>query len=231
MKKRIIIIFLSLFYLKIMIAQNISEDWAKKNTVRFNFGVATLTRGDMNGSLFAFEYSRELNNKITLGGKMTFVNGSRPNFAFIYDTVPQFKRKNSLGSGRVDSEGLIILEENESISTHTNGTFILTYMPIKKKRKTLSLSAGLGLGFVSTMELSEAYKADVTLLADGVKRRSIIFVPNYAKLYDITFPISMRYEYYFKKNWSFGGELGATFYSKYVGWYSYVSFSLGIRFD
>jgi hypothetical protein len=231
MKKLISIIFLFIFYFNNIISQNMNEDWAKKNAVRFNFGTASLTRGDIIGSIFTFEYSRVMSKKITLSGKMSFINGSRPNFAFAYDTDVQFKRKNSLENVREQSEGLIILSENESISTHTNGAFLLNYTPVNKKRKNLSFSAGIGFGYISTIEVIEAYKVDYNFVGSSNKQRAAIFVPSYAKLLDITFPISMRYDYYFKKNWSFGGELGATFYSKYVGWYSYASFSVGVRFD
>jgi hypothetical protein len=232
MKKRISIILFSIFCFNIAIAQRANDDWAKKNIVRFNFGGATLTRGDMMGSIFAFEYSRILSNKITIGGRMTFINAGRPSYDFYRDTTAiQLKRKNSFGEFAASSQGLILLEENEFTATHTNGNFILTYTPINKKRKTLSFSAGIGFGYVSTIDLSEAYRADVIPVMNNIKQRAFIYVPSYATLLDITFPVSMRYEYYFKKNWSFGGELGATLYSKYRGWYNYVSLSVGVRFD
>ena len=214
-----------------MVAQVKIEDWNKKNIVRFNAGMVSLDDGNIIAPIFDFQYQQMIAKKIGVGAKMSFASGGANRSSFDFDDgTKRFVTQNSLGNSKNIRNGLISLEESTHEGTQLDLNLITSYALVQKPRTTLSVYGGIGAGLITVQDVQQIYKADVTFIGSTKAERVIIYVPNYTKIFDITFPVGVNYNYYMRKNMFIGCELGATFYSQYT-WYGYGSLSVGFRFD
>jgi hypothetical protein len=234
MKKIIFAISFWVATLNTLTAQNNGNDWLKTNNIRVNLGIVTMTVGDGFGPVFEFQYLKRVHKRVGIGMKIAFANNEREFNDFKGTTTALLLKTKASWDNQIvqGSKGLVTLTENEFINTHVNGNFIVNYAPFQTSKRSLNLSAGLGLGWVSVQSVPQAYLVDVFIISTTTSpQRAVLFVPDYTKLLDITIPISINYSYYLKKNWYIGLDLGATIYSKYTGWYRHSAFTIGVRFD
>jgi hypothetical protein len=230
MKKNVNALFILLFFSTALSAQKSEIEANPKNSFRFNLGVPAMTSGGNFGFYFDTRYLYKFNKRMSIGGMMSFVssgesrNGVR--VGGIENPPKDLITKGSLGTGLVIPKGLVLLDENEYKTEHIGGSFLFNYDFIQKRKRTLGVYIGLGLSHVSIHSLPEAYSFQLV----GVPEKSVVYIPNYVRLLDISMPFGINYNYNINERWYIGCDVGVNVYQKYVGFYYHAAFSFGAKF-
>ncbi len=229
MKKAINIFLLIYLYTNSLSAQKSETEILPKNTFQFNFGIPAMTSGGNLGFYFDTRYLHKFNKRMSIGGMLSFASSGERREG-LGTNRRELRTKSTLGNGLVTRKGLALLEENEYGTEHISGSFIFNYDIISKPKNLLSAYIGIGLSHISLHDTPFIVLADVTPVLTGVTERVVLFLPDYARVLDISFPIGINYNHKINDHWFIGTDFGVNIYQKYAGFYYHLAFSVGARF-
>jgi hypothetical protein len=230
MKKTFKVFLLMVFCATVLTAQRKDTEVSLKNSFRFNLGVPAMTSGGNLGFYFDTRYLYRFNKRMAIGGMMSFVSSGEKRRS-LNPTIPTNDLRFVNSSNPFYSkEGLVKLSENQYKTEHIGGSFLFNYDIIQRRKRSLSAYVGIGLSHISLHDTPLIVLADVTPVFAGAAERYIVFVPEYARLLDISMPFGINYNYNINERWFIGCDVGATLYQKYTGFYYHLAFCFGAKF-